>query len=110
MEMQHMNPDLQFTPLSFKDVTLKVPAGSKESYEAASTWKEFTVEEIVPGNGNADGQGGIDINDALAVIDYILGKTVPTTFNRDAADVTGDGDVTIADVTAILNIILHTNP
>lgn len=107
MEMQqHENPDLEFTRLSLKDITLMVPAGAKTAYEADNTWNRFTVEEVTPGNGNADGIGGIDINDVLAVIDYILGKTVPETFDPAAADINGDGYITIADVTVILNNIL----
>ena len=53
--------------------------------------------------------GGIDINDVLAVINYILGKEVPATFNAAAADVNGNGRITIVDATTILNTIL-TNP
>ncbi|MCR4916510.1 MAG: leucine-rich repeat protein, partial [Prevotella sp.] len=107
MKMQQQeNPDLQFTPLSLKDITLMVPAGAKTAYEADNTWKKFTVVEMTPGNGNADGIGDIDINDVLAVIDYILGKTVPETFDPAAADVNGDGRVTIADAAAVVNIIL----
>ncbi len=110
MEMQqHENPDLQFTLLSLKDITLMVPAGSKAAYEADNTWKKFTVVEMTPGNGNADGIGDIDINDVLAVIDYILGKAVPETFDNEAADVNGDGDITIADAAGILNTILSNN-
>lgn len=104
---QHMNPGLEFTRLSLKDITLKVPAGAKTAYEADNTWNRFTVEEVTPGNGNADGIGGIDINDVLAVIDYILGKTVPETFDPAAADINGDGDITIADAAAVVNAILN---
>lgn len=108
MEMQqHENPELEFTRLSLKDITLMVPAGAKTAYEADNTWNRFTVEEVTPGNGNADGIGGIDINDVLAVIDYILGKTVPETFDPAAADINGDGDITIADAAAVVNAILN---
>ena len=104
---QYMNPGLEFTRLSLKDITLMVPAGAKTAYEADNTWNRFTVEEVTPGNGNADGIGGIDINDVLAVIDYILGKTVPETFDPAAADINGDGDITIADAAAVVNAILN---
>ncbi len=104
---QHMNPDLEFTRLSLKDITLKVPAGAKTAYEADNVWKKFTIEELTPGDGDANGDGTIDINDVLAVVNYILGKDVPEGFDTTKADVTGDGDVTIADATAILSIILQ---
>ena len=104
---QHMNPDLEFTRLSLKDITLKVPAGAKTAYEADNVWKKFTIEELTPGDGDANGDGTIDINDVLAVVNYILGKDVPEGFDTTKADVTGDGSVTIADATAILSIILQ---
>lgn len=104
---QHMNPDLEFTRLSLKDITLKVPAGAKAAYEADNVWKKFTIVELTPGDGDANGDGTIDINDVLAVVNYIIGKDVPEGFDTTKADVTGDGDVTIADATAILNIILQ---
>ena len=44
----------------------------------------------------------------MAIIDYILGKNVPETFDLAAADVNGDGRVTIADAAAVVNIILQT--
>ncbi len=104
---QHMNPDLEFTRLSLKDITLKVPAGAKTAYEADNVWKKFTIVELTPGDGNANGDDTIDINDVLAVVNYILGKDVPEGFDTTKADVNGDGSVTIADATAILSIILQ---
>ena len=89
------------------NATLYVPVGTKTLYAEADVWKDFTtIIEYTP--GNADGNDVIDINDALAIVNYILGKNVPATFNAAAADVNGDGDVTIADAAAVVNIILGT--
>lgn len=44
--------------------------------------------------------------DATAVLNYIVGN-VSDNFNVKAADVNGDGDVRIGDVTAVLNLIVN---
>ena len=85
---------------------LYVPAGTTDLYQSTAPWSYFkTFIEYQPGNANGD-DNTIDINDVLAIVDYILGKNVPATFNAAAADVNGDGRVTIADAAAVVNIIL----
>ena len=44
-EMQHQFPDDPSKQVSFKDILLEVPAGTKADYQAANLWKEFTVKE-----------------------------------------------------------------
>ena len=86
---------------------LYVPAGTTALYQSTAPWSYFkTFIEYQPGNANGDDDNTIDINDVLAIVDYILGKNVPATFNAAAADVNGDGRVTIADAAAVVNIIL----
>ncbi len=88
---------------------LYVPAGTTALYQRTAPWSYFkTFIEYQPGNANGDDDNTIDINDVLAIVDYILGKNVPATFNAAAADVNGDGRVTIADAAAVVNIILGT--
>lgn len=88
---------------------LYVPAGTTALYQSTAPWSYFkTFMEYQPGNANGDDDNTIDINDVLAIVDYILGKNVPATFNAAAADVNGDGRVTIADAAAVVNIILGT--
>lgn len=88
---------------------LYVPAGTTALYQSTAPWSYFkTFIEYQPGNANGDDDNTIDINDVLAIVDYILGKNVPATFNAAAADVNGDGRVTIADAAAVVNIILGT--
>ena len=67
---------------------------------------------VVPGNdtpnvdlGNADGKGGVDANDVVAIVNYLMGK-VSDGFNKDAADVNGDGKVDLADIVMLINKIL----
>ena len=88
---------------------LYVPAGTTALYQSTAPWSYFKkFIEYQPGNANGDDDNTIDINDVLAIVDYILGKNVPATFNAAAADVNGDGRVTIADAAAVVNIILGT--
>ena len=85
---------------------LYVPAGTTALYQSTAPWSYFkTFIEYQPGNANGDDDNTIDINDVLAIVDYILGN-VPSGFNPLAADVNGDGRVTIADAAAAVNIIL----
>ena len=58
-----------------KNITLYVPTGTKEAYQAANYWKEFSLI--------------IERND-----------------DRRIGDLNGDGKITIADVTKLVNMIL----
>ena len=55
--------------------------------------------------GDTNGDGSVNIDDAIAVTNYLLGHP-DTNFNLTAADVNGDSQVSIADVTAIINQLL----
>lgn len=55
--------------------------------------------------GDVDNNGVITLNDARMVTNRFLGFFVKN-FNEDAADVNGDGKITIADANAIVNICL----
>ncbi len=106
LEMQHQYPDDPSKLVSFKDILLEVPAGTKADYEAANLWKEFTVKQyeasFIQGDVNDDDK--VTIADVTALVNVILGKaTAPAS---GVADVNGDHKVTIADVTALVNIIL----
>jgi hypothetical protein len=94
------------------DCPLYVPAGTKDAYQT-SNWSNYfnNIEEMVeitPGDGNVNGDKVVDADDVLATVEHILGLT-PDDFDASAADANGDGEVTIADVVIILNIILTDN-
>ena len=94
------------------DCPLYVPAGTKDAYQT-SNWSNYfnNIEEMVeitPGDGNVNGDKVVDADDVLATVEHILGLT-PDDFDASAADTNGDGEVTIADVVIILNIILTDN-
>jgi hypothetical protein len=102
---------------AFKDAnmeaTLYVPRGSKTTYKTTDNWKKFSnIEEFdAPDEpevvqGDADGDGTVDVNDVTMTVSYILNES-PVNFVFAAADVTSDGVIDIADVVGIVNIILY---
>ena len=56
--------------------------------------------------GDPNGDGKTDIQDALAIVNHILGRT-PATFVPAAADTNKDGKITIADAVVIVNKLLN---
>lgn len=54
---------------------------------------------------DANGNGEINITDAVTVIDHILGNT-SSSFVKGAADVNGDGEVNISDAVGIIGKVL----
>lgn len=78
--------DKQLTESPLIDVTGTVYVGSR-----------------VVGDANSDGR--VTVNDAAYASAYILGETFEG-FNVSAADVIADGNITMADVSEIINIVL----
>ena len=59
-------------------------------------------------NGDATGNGLVDNKDIDTIVRYITGlDQEPSPFNPHAADVNGDGQIDIADVAALINIIVN---
>ena len=55
--------------------------------------------------GDANGDGMVDIADAVTIVNYVVGKEAPS-FRTAAADANGDGVVDIADAVRIVNLIV----
>lgn len=68
------------------------------TYEA-----EGSSERIL---GDVNGDGLVNITDAVALTNHVLGNT-PEVFYEDAADVNEDSEINITDVTALINLILN---
>ncbi len=77
--------------------------GSKKT-EAPETIATIVVSDYEEGDANGDGD--IDVVDVSATIAYILGNA-PEGFNTKAADIDHDGVIDVNDVTAIISIILN---
>ena len=54
--------------------------------------------------GDANGDGKVTLADAVAIVNYLLGRPSPG-FNAAVADVNGDGEVTITDAVMLVNMI-----
>ena len=55
--------------------------------------------------GDANGDGEVNVADIVEIVNYILGKP-STKFVKAAADVSKDGDVNVTDIVMVVNIIM----
>ena len=55
--------------------------------------------------GDADGNGTVDTNDIIQILNYLIGNPAGN-FNKTNADANEDGSVNTADIIVIVNIIL----
>lgn len=58
--------------------------------------------------GDANGDGIVDIADAVCIVNHIVGKATPTFFEA-VADTDGDGIIDIADAVHIVNFVVGKN-
>ena len=66
--------------------------------------KATPTPQSIPGDANGDGV--VDSADVTAIINYILGKP-STSFNKENADVTGDGEILIDDAVQTVQLIMN---
>ncbi len=67
----------------------------------------MTVKPLIKGDANTDEK--VTVTDATTTVSHILGET-PQNFLIEAADVTGEGNITITDVAGIIDIVLGISP
>ena len=102
---------IKMTPkerLEYGDYTLtlkNIMLGSKDLRNIYAG-KDVTITYGVRAFGDANGDGKVDINDAVCIMNYLVGK-LNTTFVFGAADVDGDGEITVADAVGVVNIIMN---
>ena len=83
-------------------------SGMQNKYAGSDLNVTFNVvDEYTPGDVNGDGD--VDIADAVCIVNFVVGKPI-TTFNDAAADVNNDGDVDIADAVYIVNYVVGKIP
>ena len=77
-------------------------------YDFDFTAPDHTIRFSVTGYpmGDSNGDGKVSINDAVTTIDYILGR-YPERFFWNPTNVNKDNDITVADITGIVDIILE---
>ncbi len=67
----------------------------------------LTIEEYIKGDANGDGT--VDIADAVCIVNRIVGKATPSYIDA-AADANADGVVDIADAVRIVNLVVGKIP
>lgn len=90
-----LNGNVDVSSIVLKDVLLSDSRGAI---------RDVTVESAIL-IGDVNGDGNVNIADAIGVVNYVL-KNEMTTFVAEAADMNGDGSINIADAIAIVNQIL----
>ena len=102
-------PITEYVFTNRENTTLYVMFGSKAAYEAADYWKEF--KEIVEEKGgdyilgDVNGNGSVDIGDAVSIVNYLVGKE-SAVFVEAAADTNKNGGVDIGDAVTIVNFLV----
>ena len=71
--------------------------------ESVTFEKHEPVPEPVVVKGDADGNGFVDKDDVLEIVNYLMGKKSDK-FNFDGADTNGDNKVNLVDLVAVINI------
>ena len=96
----HVSEEMQEStyPVQINSPLLVGAAGSKPAIAATQT--TVTVENYL--KGDVDGDGTVDLADAVVIINYCVGKTV-NKFVEKAADADGDGVIDLADAVRIIN-------
>ena len=80
-----------------------VGTGEGESYKKVASFTYYAPYVL----GDCDGEKGIDIRDATAMLNHIVMNKLLEGNNLIAADVTKDGKVDINDVSRLLNYIVQ---
>lgn len=94
-------PDDEYK-ISIKNIKLST-SQMTDKYAGIDMTSTFNVTSVVVGDVNGDGR--INVADAVSLVNYILQKP-STNFVIGAADVNGDGQINVADVVSIVRVIL----
>lgn len=89
-------------------VQLNVNENSVEAYSNAAQWKEFFID-VAQLRGDINSDGFVNTDDATGEQRFIVNGDSQG-ININLTDVNGDGEVDVADITSIYNIINGTEP
>lgn len=88
--------------VKIQNAKYSLPSGSSK-VTMPETISLLSIEDYLKGDVNGDGE--VDIADAVCIVNHVVGKATPA-FVAAAADVNGDGDVDIADAVRIVNLVV----
>jgi len=100
------NPTIESTPYTepffvSQNVTIKAIAAWGDMV-VSNPPRSYIVSTI---KGDASGDGTIDMQDVVAIVQFILGNP-PASFAENLADMNGDGEVDIFDAMLLVNYVL----
>ena len=98
-----------FSTAAYNNATLYVPSGCKDIYEATNYWYKFIHPIVVIVIYEVTGDVNGDGSTTIADVTALIDLLLGNGTAPAAADVTGDGQVTIADVTALIDMLLSGN-
>lgn len=88
-------------PIQISKASYSRPDGSLVSLPDTRT--SVTVEDYLIGDVN--GNGGVDIGDAVSIVNYLVGKE-SSNFVEKAADTNHNGQIDIGDAVTIVNFLV----
>lgn len=88
-------------PLIIKNIILS--DADANSYKVDYVKTTLTVSSFTLGDANGDGE--VNITDFISIANYIVGNQKPD-FVAAAADINEDGDITVADLTKLVKLII----
>ena len=99
---------------SYYNIPLYVPEGSESLYQKANIWKEFkTILPMEPEGdegpvllGDANDNGIVTVADVVTIAIYLTGNE-PEHFSFRNADLNKDGKITVADINALINLLME---
>ena len=96
---------------NYNHITLIVPSSARHSYMTTKPWCNITTiralsDEDLKKKGDANGDGTINVEDIVDVVNYIVGSPSEL-FRETLADANDDGIVNVADILKIVNIIME---
>ena len=110
-EMYAMGADKEWLSVYDADESVMIPAGRAYLMPTDGA-TELTIGAVLKTTspmesikGDVNGDGDIDIADAVCIVNYVVGKQ-NAAFIEAAADVDGDGVVDIADAVRIVNLVV----
>jgi hypothetical protein len=78
--------------------------------EAMEVQTEFVgiAEDECDNNGDLNGDGGVNVNDIVTLVQYVLGNVTLDDAQSCRADINGDSSIDVLDIVGIVQVILGT--
>ena len=97
---------LSYNGFDYSGRTLHVPHGTADAYRANDLWHPFFGQIVEDLMPDFPGDVNADLEVNIADVNAVVDIILGGNANPPAADVNGDGEINIADINAIIDIIL----